>query len=130
MWKVKLCNMVAGVQYNYLWMITSKNWLKRSVNINLKKKLLQFHLCRSLWQSLCLSLSRFPNKKISFWPQQVRRENISFIPIVTRLFKQHLRNIWNSIHEIVKQYWGWAKKPLFIKKTCMSVEVLMGNFCE
>ena len=24
--------------------------------------------------------------------------------------KQHLSNIWSSIHENVKQYWGWAEK--------------------
>ena len=24
--------------------------------------------------------------------------------------KQHLSNIWGSIHEIVKQHWGWVEK--------------------
>ena len=24
--------------------------------------------------------------------------------------KQHLRNIWGSIHETVKQHWGWLEK--------------------
>ena len=24
--------------------------------------------------------------------------------------KQHLNNIWGSIHEKVKQHWGWAEK--------------------
>ena len=24
--------------------------------------------------------------------------------------KQHLSNIWNSIHENVKQHWGWVEK--------------------
>ena len=33
------------------------------------------------------------------------------------MYKQHLRNIWNSIHEKVKQHWGWVeKKELLIKK--------------
>ena len=31
--------------------------------------------------------------------------------------KQHLSNIWSSIHEKIKQYWGWVeKKALLIKK--------------
>ena len=31
--------------------------------------------------------------------------------------KQHLSNIWSSIHEKVKQNWGWiTKKALLIKK--------------
>ena len=32
--------------------------------------------------------------------------------------KQHLSNIWSSVHEIVKQHWGWVeKKALLIKKS-------------
>ena len=32
--------------------------------------------------------------------------------------KQHLSNIWSSIHEKVKQHWGWVeKKTLLIKKS-------------
>ena len=35
--------------------------------------------------------------------------------------KQHLSNIWSSIHEKLKQNWGWAKKKaLLIKKACIS----------
>ena len=31
--------------------------------------------------------------------------------------KQHLSNIWSSIHDKVKQHWGWVeKKALLIKK--------------
>ena len=31
--------------------------------------------------------------------------------------KQHLRNIWSSVYENVKQHWGWVeKKALLIKK--------------
>ena len=30
--------------------------------------------------------------------------------------KQHLSNIWNSIHEKVKQHWGSVEKTLLIKK--------------
>ena len=30
--------------------------------------------------------------------------------------KQHLSNIWSSIHEKVKQHWGWVKKRVAFKK--------------
>ena len=30
--------------------------------------------------------------------------------------KQHLRNIWSSIHEKVKQQCGWVKKSVAYKK--------------
>ena len=31
--------------------------------------------------------------------------------------KQHLSNVWSSIHEKVKQHWGWVeKKALLVKK--------------
>ena len=26
--------------------------------------------------------------------------------------KQHLSNIWKSVHEKVKQHWGWAEKSV------------------
>ena len=33
--------------------------------------------------------------------------------------KQHLSTIWSSIHDKVKQHWGWTeKKRLLIKKVC------------
>ena len=31
--------------------------------------------------------------------------------------KQHLSNIWISIHEKVKQHWGWAEKRVAYKKS-------------
>ena len=35
--------------------------------------------------------------------------------------KQHLSNIWSSIYEKVKQYWGWVeKKKRFIAKKAYS----------
>ena len=36
--------------------------------------------------------------------------------------KQHLSNIWRSIHKKVKQHWGWVekKKTLLTKKACIS----------
>ena len=59
-WKTIECKenlySIASVQYNHLWMISSKNWLKWIANIT-KKQLLQFHLRRFFSQSLCLSLS-------------------------------------------------------------------------
>ena len=34
-------------------------------------------------------------------------------------FKQHLSNIWSSIHEKVKQQWGWVeKRRCLLKKAC------------
>ena len=36
------------------------------------------------------------------------------------MLKQHLSNIWSSIHEKVKQHWGSVeKKVLLIKKACI-----------
>ena len=31
--------------------------------------------------------------------------------------KQHLRNIWSSIHEKVKQHWGWVEKKRCLQKS-------------
>ena len=31
--------------------------------------------------------------------------------------KKHLRYIWNSIHEKVKQHWGWVEKSIACKKS-------------
>ena len=33
--------------------------------------------------------------------------------------KQHLSNIWSSVHEKVKQNWGWVKIKCCLKKACM-----------
>ena len=40
--------------------------------------------------------------------------------------KQHLSNIWNSIHEKIKQLWGWVKKKMLLKESffCHSRENL------
>ena len=81
--KVNLCN-IASVQYGYLWMIASKNWLKRIIKITFLKKLFWFYLRRFLSQSLCFSLSWFPNKKIKLLNVI---KNISFILIVTGLLR-------------------------------------------
>ena len=37
--------------------------------------------------------------------------------------KQHLSNIWTSIHEKVKQHWGWVEKSVAYKKTVFFSEV-------
>ena len=33
--------------------------------------------------------------------------------------KQHLSNIWNSIHEKVKQHWDWVEKKRCLQKKSM-----------
>ena len=35
--------------------------------------------------------------------------------------KQHLSNIWSSIHENAKQHWGWVEKNVAYKKMCIYV---------
>ena len=38
--------------------------------------------------------------------------------------KQHLSNIWSSVHEKVKQHWGWLeKKALLIKKVYILISL-------
>ena len=37
--------------------------------------------------------------------------------------KQHLRNIWGSIQEKIKQHWGWVEKEhCFYKKEYVEIE--------
>ena len=41
-----------------------------------------------------------------------------------KCIKQHLSNIWRSIHKNFKPHWGWVekkKKALLIKKACNSI---------
>ena len=46
-----------------------------------------------------------------------------------RIIKQHLSNIWTSIHEKVKQRWGWLeKKRLGYKKACISLVPIMKTY--
>ena len=42
--------------------------------------------------------------------------------IMLKYIKQHLSNIWSSIHEKVKQQWGWAEKSVTYKKKRVSWE--------
>ena len=37
--------------------------------------------------------------------------------IMVIYIKQHLSNIWNSIHEKVKQHWAWVEKSVTYKNT-------------
>ena len=36
--------------------------------------------------------------------------------MMLKCIKQHLSNIWGSIHENVKQQWAWAEKSVADKK--------------
>ena len=36
--------------------------------------------------------------------------------------KQHLSNIWNSIHEKVKQHWGYAEATALLIVPCPFLE--------
>ena len=42
--------------------------------------------------------------------------------------KQHLSNIWISIHEKDKQHWGWNKKSVVYNKNACTSEVLNFRF--
>ena len=41
--------------------------------------------------------------------------------MMLKFIKQHLSNTWSSIHEKVKQDWGWAEKGVANKKTCIFI---------
>ena len=41
--------------------------------------------------------------------------------------KQHLSNIWSSIHGKVKQHWDWDEKSVAYKKACI-LEVYVWKF--
>ena len=36
--------------------------------------------------------------------------------LIDLCIKQHLTNIWSSVHEKVKQHWGWVEKNDAYKK--------------
>ena len=46
-----------------------------------------------------------------------------FQNIVQAKIKQHLTNIWSSIHDKIKYQWGWVEKSVAYKK-----QVCMINF--
>ena len=37
-------------------------------------------------------------------------KNIHMSQYMVICIKQHVSNIWSSIHDKVKQHWGWAEK--------------------
>ena len=39
--------------------------------------------------------------------------------MMTACIKQHLSNIWSSVHEKVKQHWGWFEKSVAYNKACI-----------
>ena len=46
------------------------------------------------------------------------------------MFKQYVSNIWRSIHEKVKQHWGWVeKKVCLLKKRCLQKALLIKKCC-
>ena len=45
-----------------------------------------------------------------------RRNCLSMVMLTC--IKQHLSNIWRSIHEKVKQHWGWVEIKHCLKKVC------------
>ena len=42
--------------------------------------------------------------------------------------KQHLSNIWSSIHGKVKQHWGWVEKKCCLLKKSMYLKMLINFF--
>ena len=46
---------------------------------------------------------------------ECEKVNVSWVCI-----KQHLSNIWSTIHEKVKQLWGWVEKIVACKKSLYS----------
>ena len=42
------------------------------------------------------------------------------LSIIFICIKQHLSNIWSSIHEKVKQHWGWVEKSVDYKRIACS----------
>ena len=62
-----------------------------------------------------------PGEKVEFLELGKHKNNTAYTNILNikllgmRILKcnnQHLSNIWNSIHEKVKQYWGWVEKEV------------------
>ena len=43
----------------------------------------------------------------------------------TNMFKQHLSNIWSSVHEKVKQHWELVEKSVAYKKVCNSLIIMI-----
>ena len=77
-----------------IWLIVTK--------MRLKKK------NRSHKYDICRTNSRYGYKYA---------KNKMCLSIMTVIYiKQYLSNIWSSIHEKIKQHWGWAGKKAFLYK--------------
>ena len=50
------------------------------------------------------------NRPMSSHGHKCSKYKKCLIMIVLICIKQHLSNIWSSIHEKVKQHWGWVEK--------------------
>ena len=48
--------------------------------------------------------------------------------IILICIKQHLSNIWSSIHEKVKQHWSWVENNIAYKKHCLKPPFLPSSF--
>ena len=44
-----------------------------------------------------------------------------FIIVMLTYIKQHLCNIWSSIHEKFMQHWGWVEKNVAYIKNCLTL---------
>ena len=49
------------------------------------------------------------------------KNKIGLSIVIVICIKQHLSNIWSSIHEEVKQRWSWVEKSVAYKKACSSL---------
>ena len=57
------------------------------------------------------------NRHISTYGHKYRKYKNCLIMIMLTCTNQHLSNIWGSIHEKVKQLWGWVEKSVAYKKS-------------
>ena len=51
------------------------------------------------------------------WTQIYQKQKVRHSIMMVLCIKKHLSNIWSSIHEKVKQHWGWLKKSVAHKKS-------------
>ena len=62
-------------------------------------------------------------------PSHVHKYAICKICLSIMMFiciKQHLINIWSSIHEKVMQHWGWVeRKSVAYKTTCITKKIIV-----
>ena len=70
------------------------------------------------------------------WPKRSPKytKNKMYLIIIVIGIKQHLSNIWSSVHEKVKQHWDWVKKSVAYKKSkyqnlVFNGRVFINEFC-